>query len=95
MFDLYLNPNRTVWSDPMFEYIVLTVIDNVLTTRQREIYYDYRVKNMSQVEIAKKYNITQPTVSRHISSSEDIIRHYLQIYESAKTLKLNNPTVNI
>ncbi len=53
------------------------IIKNELTERQSICLRLFYVHNKSQLEIAKELKLSQPTVSRHISTAKDIVIKYL------------------
>ena len=54
------------------------IVENELTERQRIcLKYKYSLKK-SQSEIAKLLKLSQPTVSRHISTAKDIVNNELK-----------------
>lgn len=53
------------------------IIKNELTERQSICLRLFYVHNKSQLEIAKELKLSQPTVSRHISTAKDIVAKYL------------------
>lgn len=53
------------------------IIKNELTDRQSLCLRLFYVHNKSQLEIAKELKLSQPTVSRHISTAKEIVKKYL------------------
>lgn len=53
------------------------IIKNELTERQSICLRLFYVHNKSQLEIAKELKLSQPTVSRHISTAKNIVTKYL------------------
>lgn len=53
------------------------IIKNELTDRQSICLRLFYVHNKTQLEIARELKLSQPTVSRHISTAKDIVKKYL------------------
>ncbi len=53
------------------------ILKNDLTDRQRICLKMKYVNGMSQIEIAKKLHLSQPTVSRHIFYAKEIVNNRL------------------
>lgn len=53
------------------------IMKNELTQRQNLCLRMFYIFGKSQVEIARELKLSQPTVSRHISSAKDIVNKFL------------------
>lgn len=53
------------------------ILKNELTPRQRECLKMKYVQNLSQIEIARRLHVSQPTVCRHITLAKDIVNNRL------------------
>lgn len=61
-----------------FAAVVPLIMDNELTQKQSIcLRYKY-INNKNQAEIAEILQLSQPTVSRHISTAKDIVNNSLQ-----------------
>ena len=58
------------------------LIENILTSKQKTIYQKYQ-SGLTETEIARELNLSQPTVSRHINVAKDKINAILNIYDRA------------
>lgn len=61
-----------------FSAVLPLILDNELTERQ-SICFKYKyINNKTQQEIGELLKLSQPTVSRHISTAKDIVNNKLQ-----------------
>ena len=54
-------------------FVLPKIVENELTQKQRLCFEMFYLKHKKQDEIAKILRLSQPTVSRHIKSAENII----------------------
>lgn len=71
------------------ETVLPLILKNELSQRQRECLKMKYVQNLSQIEIARRLHISQPTVCRHITLAKDIVNNRLS-YCLAALKKANN-----
>lgn len=71
--------------------MIYYIIDTQLSNRQREVLYLHYRYDLNQTEIAKKLNISQPTVSRHFHNGKkklgemmNIVQKTIDTYEFLK-----------
>jgi DNA-directed RNA polymerase specialized sigma subunit len=70
-FDNVMNGNSVIWEACKKE--LPYIMDNELTTRQRDCLKCFLFDELKQKEIAEKLGISQPTVSRHLESATKIL----------------------
>lgn len=61
-----------------FSAVLPIIIDNELTPRQSTCFKFKYLENKTQDEIASQLKLSQPTVSRHISTAKDIVNNNLK-----------------
>lgn len=61
----------------VFDKIIPIILENELTSRQKNCIELSYFKDMSQREIAENLGVTQPTVSRHIRDGVSIVNRHL------------------
>lgn len=71
------------------ETVLPIILKNELSQRQRECLKLRYVHNLSQIEIAQRLHISQPTVCRHITIAKDVVNNRLA-YCLAALKKANN-----
>lgn len=54
------------------------ITDNELTIRQKDVFNMYYYQDKRQTEIANLLHLSQPTVSRHLSTAKDIMNNHLR-----------------
>ena len=74
--DSYESDGQRIMLKAMSKVLPL-IIKNELTDRQSICLRLFYVHNKSQLEIAKELKLSQPTVSRHISTAKDIVAKHL------------------
>lgn len=74
--------NKNIESDnnkirAAFMKVLPLIIKNELTEKQRRSFEEKHLNNRTETEIAKLLNLTQPTISWHITSAKQKINNYL------------------
>lgn len=94
-FQEYINDNESFGNnnEELFRVakIIMLIMQNELTDKQKECFYKYVIEGKKMKEIAKEIGKCIPTVSRHIKSAKQNVLKYIKYsravdkYVSAKT----------
>lgn len=56
--------------------VLSIIMNNYLTERQKIVVCEILIYNKTEKEVANLLHISQPTVSRHLKSGIEVIKHY-------------------
>ncbi len=71
-------PNDNSITISVLKSVLPIIIENELTTRQKDCLKLHYYKNLSQDEIAKELHLSQPTVCKHLKSGKSAVNESLK-----------------